>query len=161
MADKIERIYTVPLGKAYEYVRTKRTRRAVKLLRAFVSRHMKADEEDVSLSNALNGTLWKRSIQKPPRRVKIRVIKEDGRVKAYLADEKIEEPKKAEPKKEEKAKEAPKEKPEEKKKEELKKEELIKEEAALIQKEAQKAIADEKAKIEKAEEKKIVHGKNV
>ncbi|NYZ77713.1 50S ribosomal protein L31e [Candidatus Micrarchaeota archaeon] len=161
MAEKLERIYTVPLGKAYQYVRTKRTRRAVKLLRAFIVRHMKADEEDIKLSIALNNSLWKRSIQKPPRRVKIRVIKEDGRVKAYLADEKIEEPKKEAPKKEEKPKEAPKEKPEEKKKEALKREEIVKEEAALMQKEAHKAITEEKAKTEDAARKTMEHDKNV
>ena len=178
MAEKIERIYTVPLRNSYNYVRTKRTRRAVRLLREFVCRHMKAEEKDVILSNALNNYLWKRSIQKPPRRVKIRTIKEDGRVKAYLADEKIEEmkqevkkeekkpekkeePKKAEEKKEskEEPKEAPKDEAGKKKEDELKKEQRQKAEAAMAEKEAKKAIKEEEAKIEIAGKKKFTHGK--
>lgn len=167
MVEKLERIYTVPLGKAYEVMRGRRTRRAVKLLRKFAGRHMKTEEENVFLSNALNNYLWKRSIQKPPRRVKVRLIKENGKVRAYLADEKIEE-KKAEPKKEEKPKvEKKKEEPkgEKKKKEveekekELKKEQTVKAEAAMAKKESKKAIKDEEAKIEEAKKRKFAHGK--
>jgi large subunit ribosomal protein L31e len=104
---KLERIYTVPLGKANEAARYRRTARAVKLLRAFIARHMKADGERITISAALNGFLWQRSIKKPPKRVKVRLIKDSGMIKAYLADEKVEEPKKkAEEKKEEQKKEA-------------------------------------------------------
>ncbi|MEW6722695.1 MAG: 50S ribosomal protein L31e [Candidatus Micrarchaeota archaeon] len=100
---KLERIYTVPLGDAYEAVRQKRVPRAVKLLRAFIIRHMKADGEKVVLSGPLNSHLWARSIQKPPRRVKVRLVKDEGVIRAFLADEKPEEPKKkaVAPKKEE------------------------------------------------------------
>ncbi len=104
--DKLERIYTVPLGDAYSAVRNNRAPRAVKILRAFLTKHMKADE--VFLSEALNKFIWERSIQKPPRKVKVRVIKEDMIARAYLADEKIEEPKKEEKKAEKKEAEAPK-----------------------------------------------------
>jgi large subunit ribosomal protein L31e len=95
---KLERIYTVPLGKAYESARRKRTPRAVGMLRAFITRHMKADGERILISKGLNTFLWARSIQKPPRRVKVRLIKEEGTIRAYLSDEKIEEPKKADDK---------------------------------------------------------------
>lgn len=112
---KLERIYTVPLGKANEAVRYKRTPRAVKILREFIARHMKADGERITISAALNGFLWQRSIKKPPKRVKVRLIKDAGMIKAYLADEKTEEPKKKaekeEPKKEAGKKEEPKEAP--------------------------------------------------
>lgn len=105
MADeKIERIYTVPLGKAYDYTRTKRTPRAVKLLRQFISQHMKADIETVLLSNKLNSHVWERSIQKPPRKVKVRVIKIADKVKVYLPDEVTDEEKKAQKEKEAKEK---------------------------------------------------------
>lgn len=86
-------------------VRNKRVPRAVKILRAFIGRHMKADGERILLSGALNDYLWARSIQKPPKRVKVRLVKDESEIRAYLADEKVEE-KKAD-KKEEK-KEAPK-----------------------------------------------------
>ena len=84
---KLERIYTVPLGDAYETVRNKRTPRAVKILRAFIERHMKADGQKIWLSENLNKTLWGRSIQKPPRKIKVRLVKDDEIIKAYLADE--------------------------------------------------------------------------
>ncbi|VVC02821.1 50S ribosomal protein L31e [Candidatus Bilamarchaeum dharawalense] len=99
---KLERIYTVPLGDAYETIRNKRAPRAVKILRAFITRHMKAAGEKIVLSENLNKFIWAHSIQRPPRRVKVRLIKEEESIRAYLADEKIEEPKKAEAKKEEK-----------------------------------------------------------
>src|SRR3989338_9746288 len=117
MADKLERIYTVPLGKAYETIRTKRTIRAVNLLRAFIIRHMKA--ENVIISNALNSFLWQHSMPKPPRKVKVRAVREDQKVRVFLSDEKEEkkEENKAAEKKETKKTEEKKaeKKPEEKK----------------------------------------------
>ncbi len=100
---KLERVYTVPLGDAYEIARNKRTPRAVKILRAFITRHMKAKEERITISGALNTYLWARSIQKPPRRVKVRLVKEGETIKAYLADEKVEIKKEEKTEKKEKA----------------------------------------------------------
>jgi len=102
---KLERIYTVPLGDAYEQTRNKRVPRAVKILRTFIGRHMKAEDERILISESLNKFLWVRSIQKPPRRVKVRLIKDDGVIRAYLSDEKVEEPKKKEAPKSEAKKE--------------------------------------------------------
>src|SRR5208283_3925254 len=100
---KLERIYTIPLGDAYAAKRIVRVPKAIKILKAFAARHMKAeDEQRVVISEALNKHIWERSIQRPPRRVKVRLVKDDEAVRAYLADEKVEEKKKAEPKKEEK-----------------------------------------------------------
>jgi large subunit ribosomal protein L31e len=95
-----EKIYTVPLGDAYDYVRTKRVRRAVKIVQQFVARHSKVAEKSVRVSNALNTVLWAKGIQKPPRRIKIKVVKEADVARAYLVDEQIKKP---EPKKEAKA----------------------------------------------------------
>lgn len=112
----LERIYTVPLGEAYEAVRNRRVPKAVKMVREFAAKHMKG--EKVVLSEALNRHLWQKSIQKPPRRVKVRLIKDDGVISAYLADEKIEEKAKPAEKKdkqaEDKKKEAAKKKEEKK-----------------------------------------------
>ncbi len=125
---KLERIYTVPLGDAYDVSRNRRVPRAVKMLRTFIARHMKADGEKITLSEALNKHLWRGSIQRPPRRVKVRLIKDEGFIRAYLADEKIEAPKKKEEKKEKKEEPKKEEKPkEEKPKEAPKKEEKPKE----------------------------------
>jgi len=83
-----ERIYTINLSAAYQYVRTKRTRRAVHLLRAFVARHSKVAPTDVRLSEQLNMAMWKRSMQHPPRSIRVKVEKKDKLVHAQLPDEK-------------------------------------------------------------------------
>ncbi|MBU0532457.1 50S ribosomal protein L31e [Candidatus Micrarchaeota archaeon] len=137
----MERIYTVPLGDAFEVPRNKRVPKAVKLLREFISKHMKATGERILISEALNKSLWERSIQKPPRKIKIRVIKEDGTINAYLSDE------------------VPKEKPKEKKSEE--KAEPKKEEKKIDEKIETKKVEEkpkekvESKKEEKAEPKKV------
>ena len=133
-----ERIYTVPLGDAYEAVRKRRAPRAVRILKEFIVKNMKAKDERILLSNALNSYIWGNSIQKPPRRVKVRLIKDTEKISAYLADEKIEE-KKEEPKKSEEKKEEP-------KKAEEKKEEPKKEEKAAEKKEPEKEAPKEEKK---------------
>ncbi|MEM2948002.1 MAG: 50S ribosomal protein L31e [Candidatus Anstonellales archaeon] len=121
-----ERIYTVPLGDAFVKPRNKRTPRAIKILREFAARHMKTDFENVVISNRVNAFIWARGIQKPPRRIKVKMIAKDGKVHVLMVDEKLEEKvkevkaekkeeKKEEPKSEEK-KEEKKEEKEEKKK---------------------------------------------
>lgn len=84
----VERLYTIPLGKAYNAIRKKRAKRAVNLVKAFIIRHMKMeDEADLSLDTALNEYLWARGIEKPPRRVRVRATKDrDGLVKVFLVE---------------------------------------------------------------------------
>ena len=84
----VERLYTIPLGKAYEAVRKKRAKRAVTLVKTFISRHMKIeDEADLAIDPALNEYLWTRGIEKPPRRVRVRATKDrDGFVKVFLIE---------------------------------------------------------------------------
>lgn len=149
---ELERIYTIPLGKAYDYIRTKRARRAVKLVRAFLARNMKVSEYDVSISEGINSLIWKRGIQKPPRKLKVKVVKDkEGKVVAALIGEleKKEELKKAEEaKKKEAEKKAAERKKETKKegkptenKEAEKKEEKPKEKKEPEKKEEQKPAA--------------------
>ena len=81
-----ERIYTVPLRKAYwTGSRLKRANRAVRILREFVIRHMKPEE--LVIQKEVNERIWSRGIQKPPRRVRIRATKNsDNLVRVYLAE---------------------------------------------------------------------------
>jgi len=84
--EKESRIYTVPLKKAYYVPRYKRAKKAVKILREFIRRHMKA--ERVIISQRLNEKIWSRGIEKPPRRVKVKAVKsEEGVVEVDLASE--------------------------------------------------------------------------
>jgi len=114
----LERIYVVPLRAAYDTPRTRRSRKAVKMLRSFISRHMKAEEANVAISEGVNSLIWKRGIQKPPRKIKVRAVKSGDRVVVSLLDEKVEEKKLETPKP--KKEDAPKA---EEKKEEVKAEE--------------------------------------
>jgi large subunit ribosomal protein L31e len=81
-----ERIYTVPLRKAYwTGSRLRRSNRAVRVLREFVERHMKPEE--LLIQPEVNEQIWSRGIQKPPRRVRIRATKNsDNLVRVYLAE---------------------------------------------------------------------------
>ncbi len=81
-----ERIYTVPLRKAYwTGSRLKRANRSVRILRKFVERHMKPEE--ILIQPEVNEKIWTRGIQKPPRRVRIRATKNaDNLVRVYLAE---------------------------------------------------------------------------
>ena len=81
-----ERIYTVPLRKAYwTGSRLKRANRSVRILKEFVERHMKPEE--LLIQPEVNDIIWSRGIQKPPRRVRIRATKNaDNLVRVYLAE---------------------------------------------------------------------------
>ncbi len=92
-----EKIYTIPLGKAWIAVPKKRAPRAVRMIRDFVKRHMKLEareeleeEEEpkrLVISNEVNERVWRRGIEKPPRKVRVRAAKDkDGNVTVYLAE---------------------------------------------------------------------------
>src|SRR3989338_212949 len=80
----LERVYNVPLRKKYQRApRWKRTNRAVKALREFVLRHMKAAE--VKIGKYANLELWKQGIRNPPHHIKVECKKdEEGIVKVEL-----------------------------------------------------------------------------
>ena len=81
-----ERIYTVPLRKAYwTGSRLRRANRSVRILKEFVHRHMKPEE--LLIQQEVNEKIWERGIQKPPRRLRIRATKNaDNLVRVYLAE---------------------------------------------------------------------------
>jgi large subunit ribosomal protein L31e len=81
-----ERIYTVPLRKAYwTGSRLNRANRTVRILREFVEQHMKPEE--LLVQPEVNEMIWARGIQKPPRRLRIRATKNsDNLVRIYLAE---------------------------------------------------------------------------
>jgi len=80
-----ERIYTIPLSKAWVSPRKKRAPRAVRILKGFITRHMKP--ESITISGEVNERIWRRGIQKPPRKIRVRAAKDqDGKVSVYLAE---------------------------------------------------------------------------
>jgi len=80
-----EKVYTIPLRHVWVVTpRGKRAPRAVRDVRNYVARHMKSDE--VAVSNEINSEIWSRSINKPPRRITVRAVKDkEGKVIVYPA----------------------------------------------------------------------------
>ncbi len=74
MADEEEQIFTINLRRVWSVPRTQRVPRAVKEVRRFVLRHLKAEEKTVWVDPRLNEVLWRRGREKPPRYVQVRVI---------------------------------------------------------------------------------------
>ena len=82
-----ERIYTVPLGRAWIAPRKKHSPRAIRLLRGFIRRHMKADDDSIRITNEVNEKIWSRGIEKPPRKIRIRAtVDSEGVVTVRLAE---------------------------------------------------------------------------
>ncbi len=81
-----ERTYTVPLRRGFwKTPRYKRTNKAVKTLREFLSKHMKTVPKDVKLGQHLNHFLWENGIRNPPAKVQVDVKKDsEGIVRAEL-----------------------------------------------------------------------------
>ena len=75
--ESVSRIYTINFGKALLTPRYRRTDRVVNMIREFARKHMKTDE--VKLDQELNRHVWKKGKANPPRRLRVRMMKdEDG-----------------------------------------------------------------------------------
>lgn len=124
-----EKIFTIPLREAFEKPRTKRARNATIIVRDFLIKHVKS--ENIKIGSSINKEIWKRGIQKPPRKIRIHAIKEDDVVYTELLGVEIKTPSKEEVKKKEEKKKEKKEKIKEERKERRKKtiQEEIEEEA--------------------------------
>ncbi|UCC59152.1 MAG: 50S ribosomal protein L31e [Candidatus Bathyarchaeum sp.] len=90
-----ERFYTIPLGKAWISKRKKRAPKAARIVRSFVLKHMKVrteveeeeEPERLVIDNEVNEKLWSRGIEKPPRKIRVRVVKDkEGVVTVRLAE---------------------------------------------------------------------------
>ncbi len=91
-----EKIYTIPLGRAWISPRKKRAPRAIRLIKSFIQRHMKIkteveemeeEAERLVISNEVNEKVWSRGIEKPPRKIRVRAAKDkEGVITVYLAE---------------------------------------------------------------------------
>ena len=94
-----ERIYTIPLGKAWIAPPNKRAARAMRMIKSFITKHMKLEPrvtweeeggeepKELSISNEVNERVWKRGIGKPPRKIRVRAAEDkEGKVTVYLAE---------------------------------------------------------------------------
>ena len=90
-----ERFYTIPLRKAWIVPRKKRAPKAARIVKAFVLKHMKVrteaegeeEPERLVIDNEVNEKLWSKGIEKPPRKIRVRVVKDkEGVVTVLLAE---------------------------------------------------------------------------
>lgn len=84
-----ERFYTIPLRRAWVAPFPERTPKAIRILKSFLRRHLKTD--DFKIDESLNKLIWKRGIEKPPRKVRVKVVEEDGVYVVYPLEAKVEE----------------------------------------------------------------------
>ena len=98
-----EKVFNIPLREIFDKKRNKRARNASIFVREFLIRHMKSD--NVKLGKSINEAIWKRGIQKPPRKVRIHAVKEEDIVYAELIGVEIKTPSKEELKKKKEKKE--------------------------------------------------------
>ena len=80
MAD--EKVYNIPLREAYKKARLKRTPYAVREVKKFIKTHTKAKE--VKIGKHLNEELWKRSIKKPPHKIRVKAFLDGDVAKTEL-----------------------------------------------------------------------------
>jgi len=78
--------YMVPLKRAYDKPRTRRSNVAVKEIFDFLWKHTRKRKEDIILSKEVNEYVWKRGIQKPPRKIPISIKIEKDKVYVFLKD---------------------------------------------------------------------------
>ncbi len=135
--ETLERIYTINLGKVLLSPNNQRAKRAINMIRAFASKHMKS--ENVKIEEEISHLVWERGIRHPPRKIRVKLSKDDD---GNIIVSKYQEEKKAEEKS----------KKEEKKTEEKKSEEKPKEKKTEEKPKSEEKIAEEKPK---SEEKKV------
>lgn len=102
--ENLTRVYTINLGRAWITPEHKRTDRVINMIREFATKHMKSDE--IKLEQDLNRQIWSKGKTNPPRKVRVKMVKdEDGVVTVSLYEDlpaaaeapAVEEEKKPEP----------------------------------------------------------------
>ena len=84
--ESITRVYTINLGRAWITPQHKRTDRVVNMIREFAEKHMKSSE--IKLDQDLNRQIWSRGKTNPPRKVRVKMVKEeDGTVTVSLYED--------------------------------------------------------------------------
>lgn len=85
-SENLTRVYTINLGRAWLTPQHKRTDRVVNMIKEFAEKHMKSDE--VKLEQELNRQIWSRGKTNPPRKMRVKMVKdEDGVVTVSLYED--------------------------------------------------------------------------
>jgi large subunit ribosomal protein L31e len=89
--ETIARIYTINFSKAWLTPKHKRTDRVVNMIKEFASKHMKSTH--IKIDQELNRYIWEKGKTNPPRKVRVRIIKdEDDQVIVSLYEDILNEP---------------------------------------------------------------------
>ena len=87
---ELEREYVIPIKrKVIKAQRYKRAKKAIRIIREFLAKHMRVEERDlkkIKIDKYLNHEIWFRGIKNPPSKIKVKAIKRDGIVYAELVD---------------------------------------------------------------------------
>jgi len=76
--ESLERIYTINLGKVLLSPKNQRAKRAINMIREFATKHMKS--ENVKIEEEVSHLVWTRGIRHPPRKIRVKITKDDGNV---------------------------------------------------------------------------------
>lgn len=95
--ESLSRVYTINLGKAWLTPMYRRTDRVMNMVREFAIKNMKSDE--VKIDQDLGRHIWARGKTNPPRKVRVKMVKdEDDIVTVSLYEEAVETEKEEEEK---------------------------------------------------------------
>ena len=73
--DTLARIYTINFSKAWLTPKHKRTDRVVNMIKEFAIKHMKSSQ--IRIDQELNRYIWERGKTNPPRKVRVRIVKDE------------------------------------------------------------------------------------
>lgn len=77
MAENIvkEQVYTIPLRDVKNVPRWRRANKAMSVVRAYLTRHMKVNPDNIRIDKSINEKIWERGSEKPPSYIRIRAAK--------------------------------------------------------------------------------------
>ena len=91
--ENLTRVYTINLGKAWITPKYKRADRVINIVKDFAKRHMKSDE--IKIDQDLNRQIWSRGKTNPPRKIRVRMIKDEDEATIVSLFEVAKEPEQA------------------------------------------------------------------
>jgi large subunit ribosomal protein L31e len=76
--ENLTRVYTINLGKAWLTPQYRRTDRVINMIKEFAQKHMKSEE--IKLDQDLNREVWAKGKTNPPRKLRVKLVKDEDSV---------------------------------------------------------------------------------
>ncbi|MFC2174555.1 50S ribosomal protein L31e [archaeon] len=77
-----ESVHTINLRKAFEHPRTSRVKYAAREVKDYVKKHTR---KEAVVDPSVNEALWAKGIQKPPRKIRVKIQEEENKATAVIA----------------------------------------------------------------------------